>query len=438
MSRLFISIIVFLCFFLFHSCEKTEYVDRYVYQLDTLYLPASDKYKGYETVVISKQNGHYYNLKDAALSLNEGKYILYLPDSLYEESVDCNLDIKEGWILKGRGVDKTKIIFRAVSSSTHLFNLNIIGSSEVRDLSLLSITTDLKSRYCIHLDDNRAPNLKFLCENVYMEGRWEGNDPFNNNGNMLVLGIGTWDNWKIYFKNCIIKGDERIESYENGFGVINLHNNDCDYPGKIVFDNCKIISNGNAVLIRDYRFKFDNANRMKDTISFVNTEIQGYLVGYAEHEARNGYYFNVSNSSVSGILDSYYLADCNYASYSFHSLPAFNNVCYIQNLTGRDLIPGTLVKVKNEQKEYYWNTETTAPLVVGFEIGETEADGILLSGAMKDKSVHVLFEGIGRIGETYVCECREGDYVTINGNKLISSQDRTNMIYLGGRYFKIN
>lgn len=434
----------FYCLFLITvyllSCEKIEYIDRveYVYDIDTLYLPATDRYKGYETVVVSKQNGKFSTLKDAFSSLDEGKFILYFPDSIYEESVDKNLDIREGWIIKGKGIDKTKIVFRDANPSAHLFNLNVVGSSEIRDVSLLSITTNNQSRYCIHMDDSRVQDLDFLCDNVCMEGKWDSDEAFINNGNMLVLGIGTWNNWHLRFKNCVMIGDERIGNYANGFGVINLHNNDCDFPGKVEFDNCKIVSNGNAVLIRDYHSLFDNNNRMQDTICFNNTEVVGYLVGYSHNEARNGYHFYVTNSTVSGILDSQYLADCNYVSYSNQSLPSFSSVDYIENLTNSELQPGTLVKLKLEQKEYFWNTDNVAPLVVGFNVEETDADAIVLSGALNSGSAHVLTKGVGKIGDWYNIQCYEGEYAMIKGNSLISSPSKTNLKYLGERYIKIS
>ena len=425
--------------YLTSSCTEIEYVDRIetVYQLDTIYLPSTDKYKDYKTVVISKNNGTYNSLKDAFNSLEKGRYILYLPDSLYVEYVDCNLDIKEGWILKGRGIEQTKIVFYDVSPETHSYNLNVTGSSEVHDMSLLSITRDIQSRYCIHMDDERISDLSFCCDNVLMEGRWESENAFNRNGNMLVLGIGTWDNWRIVFKNCIIKGDERIKQFEKGFGVVNLHNDDSKTPSKVVFDNCRILSGGNSVLIRDHRYVFNNDHRQKDTIEFINTSIQGYIVGYSTNESRNGFYFRSSNSSIDGIIEAHYLADPRFPdSYSFFTLPVDSNIRFLQNNSGEDLPAGTLVNIEYNSQEYYWNIHDRIPLMTGVSTASEQTDALLLVNCNKDKSAHVLVNGVGRINSDYTINCNVGDYVKLNGNRL-EPTSFSRILYLGDRIIKI-
>lgn len=375
-------------------------------------MASGDEANEYKVITISKQEGgDFGSLSEACEKLNRGKYILFLKDTLYEEYITNDLNVKSGWIIKGKGMDKTKVVFHDKNPLGHRFNLNVTGSSRIYDVHFISIQTSDNNKYCLHLDMD-IPNLQFICENVFMESKLDSNKGIvHNKGNMLSLGIGTWSNWNLKFKNCTIKCDERVQSLEKGFGAVNYHNNS-GKESNTVFENCKIISTGNAFLIRDIR---SESNSVKDMLSFINCDIKGYVVCYNTLERKNGYYFNVVNSNVTGILDVDYLIDSDIPGYDYNSIPQFNTVSYLENIGEEDCNSGTFISLAYDEKEYYWNTSDKIITPIGFKCSDSNPDGILLAKSNTGQSSHILLKGCAKIHDDYTIRSKAGDYVTIWG-----------------------
>ena len=89
-----------------------------------------------------------------------------------------------------------------------------------------------------------------------------------------------------------------------------------------------------------------------------------------------------------------------------------------------------------DAREYYWNIDDGAPVVIGFDIDEIDCDTILLPGVSSYWCAHILMSGDRRIGDWSEIDCGAGDY--IRTDKLITSSERTNIVYLGERYARIS
>lgn len=155
-------------------------------------------------------------------------------------------------------------------------------------------------------------------------------------------------------------------------------------------------------------------------------------------DGKNGFWFDFTNTSSTGLLDMKYLADSSFPCYDFNSIPQINSVRFLNNLSGERLLQGTFVNVTWGEREYYWNTQNTALMSLGFQNSETQPDGILLVDAKPGQSCHVLLHGITNISDSYVVRCQAGDYLRISGNEIVKSETPTNCVYLGERIVSVN
>lgn len=363
--------------------------------------------KEYTKTVTVGDGGDYTTLAQLFSSEAEGKTLIKLTDSLYDET-NPSFIMKKGWKIQGEGMGKTIIRTTYTELITSNSGFQIRTNCELSDFTIESvnnIVTEDYNNYAIHSDINEE--FKAVIERVYMRSVKADPHSVDASGSpALLLGIGTWDNQVIEFRNCILEG--QTVAYDSK-SVINSHNTLTPeartIPSRLSFYNCKITGGFNSVFINDtYNDpSVSDLDRIKDVWEFLGCTIQGGINFRSLYGHKNGFIFNFSGTTVDEIRNSDQIVDTDLANYTSSSLPNPSTVEYWLNKGASPLVSGDLVSYVYADREPYWNEATLINTPVGIEkltsANKNRFAGVALVNSGPSKFTHISTGGIAYVNK---------------------------------------
>lgn len=366
-----------------------------------------DPSDNYSKIVTVGSGGDYETLADLFATEVAGIILINLIDPMYAET-NPSFIMKNGWKMQGQGMGKTIIRTTYTELITSDSGFQIRTNCELSDFTIESvndIVTEDYNNYAIHSDINEE--FKAVIERVYMRSVKTVVDSVDASGSpALLLGIGTWDNQIIEFKECILEG--QTLTYDSR-GVINSHNTltplERTIPSRLSFYNCKITGGFNSVFINDtYNDpSVSDLDRIKDVWEFLGCTIQGGVNFRSLYGHKNGFIFNFSGTIVDEFRNADQIVDTDLINYTASSLPNPSTVEYWMNKGAASISSGDLVSYVYDEREPYWNSADMINTPIGVEkLTSSNKDyfaGVALVNSGLNKFLHISVGNIAYINE---------------------------------------
>lgn len=323
--------------------------------------------------------GKYATLENLFLTEPVGKTLINLTDKEYN-CTDPKFVMKEGWILRGQGIGKTKLNFSFTTTiNPDTSGLHVRQTCKIEDLEVVTINNTVlggKSQYATHID---YPTYSFKSIITRCSFRTKINPvQVDANGfNGLTVGVGTWENQVIEFHECILDG--KSLGFDKAY-TLNLHNTYISgthlLPSRVSFYNSLISGGFTSVLISDvYSNDVElNQNRIQDLFEFIGCTIKGgiWLRSHSQLgtiDKKNGILFNFSGSSIDEFINIAEVVDTSLSNYSIKSLPVTTDIEYQKNLGAATINTGDFVcyVYGNRLPEYHLPPTSTINTIIGVE-----------------------------------------------------------------------
>ena len=410
-----------------------------------------------EPIIVSSTNvlAKYNNLYDLFVNEPAGNVSIYLPDEEYivqfsELRPAQKLNIKNGWEIYGNGIDKTIIKYTATDEDFVDNWLDVTGSSKIHDLTIKNIypenaviATSQKLGYCLHVDINIA-GLAFECERVKLVSDKNSRDISGDYIPGLVLGVGTWSEQNIKFKNCIFE----TNVLQSASGLVNFHNGrNSGKPCTTIFDNCYFGNAASSLHITENGLGVDGSlveQQSKDNVIVSNCVLKSFITFERISDSRNSFNFNFTGTKFYGVIGASNVCYPRYAYYGVQSLPISEQISFVKNVSATDIGEGKLVKASYVSLASSWHSQNQD---MGVQIeGCLEADensiiyGVAVLFIINGKDGHVLKKGVIKLSSDYTYDSGlvNGGYCKLaSGGTISASLTPTNMIYLGGQFVRI-
>ncbi|MHA3787108.1 hypothetical protein ACX0HA_02780 [Flavobacterium hauense] len=324
-------------------------------------------------------NGDYETLETLFADEPAGKTLILLTDAVTYNVENPKFVIKEGWILRGQGIGKTRIaqtFNTTIDPDTSGFHIR--QTCKLEDFELITInnvTPGGLGQYALHADystysfDAEINRCSF--RTVLSADSADFND-FNG----LVVGIGTWEDQNLTFNHCFFEG--AYVTYSDKY-TLNLHNKYTAsphlLPSRVLYNNCLQIGGYTTVLISDV-YSNDaepNEDRVQDLYEFTNGYISSlWLRSHSQLGTipkKNGILYNFTGTKVFEFLNTAEVVDTSLSNYTVKSLPVTEDVEFLKNIGATTINAGDFVCYIYDDRlpEYHLTSEKTINTVIGIE-----------------------------------------------------------------------
>ena len=235
----------------------------------------------YDIIVDINGNGDYTSLATAVANANNGDKILVKKGTYNNEVVNC---IGKFLYIIGEDKDTTLIQNNLDDYTRPPFN---IGKGFIKNLTINQTSNsgnEGSHSYAVHIDNNDLFNNELTFENCNM---------FSHSS--AAVGVGTRNNCKLKFKDCIIDSDSNDSN--NLIGSFFIHNAvEVAYQGtnqRCIIENCEIKSTHQSAI----HFRYCGSNTNYLFIRFINSSARsstyGIYNGVVSADSYNGATANI-------------------------------------------------------------------------------------------------------------------------------------------------
>ena len=270
---------------IFTASGNANYLSVYVqdYNSGSFSTSIKDITYNYEPIsIVSKYDGYYNSTISSYISNSNNIQV-------YPGTYDENIGTRSSLLPEIIGVSKNSVI---ITDDSGNYATPPLQGAKV-NLSNLTITetgtpTAETGAYCIHIDNSNGADTKSIIENCYFE------NPY-----YWCIGIGTFENQEIIFRNC---------EFTNNLRSIYMHNGGGNYQGlaKVKFINCIFRSTNECLCLQDFNgngaveFTFINCNLYSENDTPILIEYRNY----SDSETNKwDHKFSLSNDSSGNNID---------------------------------------------------------------------------------------------------------------------------------------
>lgn len=336
-------------------------------------------YNEYIKEISVGSGGDYTTLEDLFDNEPAGKTLINLIDAAYS-CVNPAFVVKEGWIIKGQGIGKTKITFTFTTTiDPDTSGLHIRQTCKLEDFEVITVNNVAPAglgQYALHADYSTYSNFKATIYRCSFRTVLSAQSADANNFNGLAVGIGSWEGQILEFHGCILEG--AYVTYSDKY-TLNLHNTYITgthtTPSRISYYNTLITGGFTAVLISDVYSNDSepNEDRIQDSFDFVGCDISSlWLRSFSQLgtvDKKNGLIFNFTGTKVREFLNTAEVVDTSLSNYTIKSLPVTEDVEYLKNVGASTINAGDFVCYVYDDRlpEYHLSPSDTINTVIGVE-----------------------------------------------------------------------